>query len=434
MKIYSLRILFFMGIVFAWNVYASWSDDFCVENDKNCAELSNDSKWPYCVESSNMFGTTCAMNSLTNNLSSFMTWNNTNIPLGKMAQKDLIQNYCFSLLWDSSSWRVYYAKPSSVIDSWDRQQTFDSHQSIFVYALCASFKGEDGKKMPFLKDDYLWWIFKDEDIAKALKLRQKVEWRDNCSIADNPYINNCDMSIYATEIYSNIMSDIFKIKYAQVLNLNDSKNVKYDENVESFMKWYYGFDEKYSQLKKEFPKSVDVLKSNQKQYKKILDNLKIIDNSKLSDNATKTGCPKKWNMTWVNFIACALHSSQAKWSALTPSFVTMIYNEIFHYQIFWIYMKYWAEKRVDEMKTEDLKTIGEYRYKALDFQWYLNLQIQATKQALNSFEDFNMTYPLHIWLLMYQEKIKAFRDKGLSPIVTLFYSLSEKLQNVQLPQ
>jgi len=119
---------------------------------------------------------------------------------------------------------------------------------------------------------------------------------------------------------------------------------------------------------------------------------------------------------------------------LTPSFVTLVYNEILNYQIFGIYMRYWAEEKVARMQGEDSKTIWEYTYKALDFQWYVDLQIQATKQALYTFENFNMTYPLHIWLLMYQEKIKTFRDKGLASIVTLFYSLSEKLQNVQLPQ
>jgi hypothetical protein len=53
--------------------------------------------------------------------------------------------------------------------------------------------------------------------------------------------------------------------------------------------------------------------------------------------------------------------------------------------------------------------------------------------ALHTFEDFNMTYPLHIWLLLYQERMKNFRDKKLAPVITIFYSLSEKLQNVQLP-
>jgi hypothetical protein len=44
-----------------------------------------------------------------------------------------------------------------------------------------------------------------------------------------------------------------------------------------------------------------------------------------------------------------------------------------------------------------------------------------------------MTYPLHIWILLLQEKWEKFRNFSLSPEITLFYSLSEKLQNAQLP-
>jgi hypothetical protein len=81
----------------------------------------------------------------------------------------------------------------------------------------------------------------------------------------------------------------------------------------------------------------------------------------------------------------------------------------------------------------DQKDVKRFEGKSLDFQWYAGLQMEATKYALRWFVDFNMTYPFHIWLLLYQEIMKDFRDKHLSPIVTLFYSLSEKLQNVQLP-
>ena len=71
--------------------------------------------------------------------------------------------------------------------------------------------------------------------------------------------------------------------------------------------------------------------------------------------------------------------------------------------------------------------------KLRDFQQYANIQIEAANQTLIDFEEFNMTYPLHIWLLLYQEKMKKFRNQNLSPITTIFYSLSEKLQNVQIP-
>jgi hypothetical protein len=81
----------------------------------------------------------------------------------------------------------------------------------------------------------------------------------------------------------------------------------------------------------------------------------------------------------------------------------------------------------------DEKSIRMNESKAPDFQSYWNIQLDAAKFALRRLEDFSMTYPLHIWLLLYQERSKNYRDNYLSPIVTLFYSLSEKLQNVQLP-
>jgi hypothetical protein len=80
----------------------------------------------------------------------------------------------------------------------------------------------------------------------------------------------------------------------------------------------------------------------------------------------------------------------------------------------------------------DEQDYNRFLDKSKDLQWYVDLQYLATEHALNRFVDFSMTYPFHIWLLLYQEIMMDFRDKHLSPIITLFYSLSEKLQNVQL--
>ena len=62
-----------------------------------------------------------------------------------------------------------------------------------------------------------------------------------------------------------------------------------------------------------------------------------------------------------------------------------------------------------------------------------NEKIEAFKQTISDMEDISMTYPLHIGLLLYQERLKNYRNNYLSPVVTVFYSLSEKLQNVQIP-
>jgi hypothetical protein len=43
------------------------------------------------------------------------------------------------------------------------------------------------------------------------------------------------MAIYATKIYYAIMSDVFKIKYAQVLNVDVYENFVADDKVKDFL-------------------------------------------------------------------------------------------------------------------------------------------------------------------------------------------------------
>ena len=401
---YCIWILLF-GVFILSIVSASGDSKFCVQTG-TCQKLSKEFSQPYCFSDTNE----CIWTSLTNNLSKFPD----NIA-------GVIENYCTSLLWNIQDWRIYFAKPSVSDEStWDWQQTFDSHQSIFVYALCSSFKA--GENKPFLKDDSLSWIFKDEDIVKVLKLKQRSGWKDNCSLADDKSLQNCDMSVYATEIFSAIMTDIFKIKYAQVLNVDSVENFDVEEKIQSFMHGYFNYNDKFDNLKKTFPKTMDVLKADQKYYKKVLDTVKLIDNSKVAE------CPEKWK-TWLGFVACALHSSQGAGSGLTPSFITLVYNELLNYRVFEKYMQYRTNVKVNNL---DGNVAMDYQSRLVDLQWYIEIQKLAVERSLRDFEDFNMTYPLHIGLLMYQEKIQNFRDKKLSPIITIFYSLSEKLQNVQL--
>ncbi|MBR7036835.1 hypothetical protein IKI14_03030 [bacterium] len=73
-------------------------------------------------------------------------------------------------------------------------------------------------------------------MAKLLKLQQIAgNGKNLCSLDDDITLNDCDMSIYATKIYEAIMTDLYKIKYAQVLNVDTSEDFKVEEKVENFM-------------------------------------------------------------------------------------------------------------------------------------------------------------------------------------------------------
>ena len=402
----------------------SWQDYACVSSGSTCSSNFTE---PYCISGDVNKAYDCIRGMETNIFSSVDNVKNI---------KEAIELYCSSLLW-SLEWRVYFSKPSNVSNGWDWQQTFDSRQSLFLEAFCWSFKDENWN-IPFVAWSMLSGVYK-WDVVKILNLKQHDWKKDLCSLSDESALQNCDLSIYATKIFDGIMSDLFKIEYAQVLDVNTTEKFNVEDNVMDFLKWYYSIDGEYKKIKKSYSKTISVLKSDQKYYKNVLDRVKLIDNSKLAKIAKKSGCPMDGDITWMDFVACALHSSQWAGSALTPSFITLVYNEFLQYQQFITYYTYRLDKKMvhGSEDNDDNKNKSQYnklQYSAMisDFELYFSMQKEAFKLAQHNLEEFSMTYPLHILILLYTEKIKEFRDK-LAEIITPFYSLSEKLQNVQLP-
>ena len=264
-----VRLLSICVILFLWCfVDASWQKEACVV-DKNCGAASNNYTEPYCF--SNDMGENAAIN--VNNCVWMPLANSLSSKWGETKEK-VIENYCLSLYWNSGEWRIYFAKPSSIDDSgWDWQQTFDSHQSLFLYAFCSSFT-KSWNNHPFVNNNALVKGVFTGNLVKILNLEQMSEWNDLCSL-EGTWFSKCDMSIYATKIYSSIMSDLYKIKYAQVLHVDASEGSLWNRKskIEDFMAWY-SFSkknevEKYQDLKNYTSKTISILKSNQMYYKKV---------------------------------------------------------------------------------------------------------------------------------------------------------------------
>ena len=428
-------LLVLMGIF--WGVFVKAADEAWISQacnvTGNCSTLSFEYSKPYCV-TDDLDYSTCIFTTLTNSISREVS-NDTDL-------QSAIEWYCKIMLWNQWNWRIFYSKPNKLINTSenlnnrDWQQTFDSHQSLFVYELCSSFE-DDEWNLPFLSDwAIIWDVFTGENVSKVLKLQQRSGKKDLCSIVDNKWIPDCEMSIYATEIFSAIMSDVFKIKYAQVFHVDSVEKFEDKETrIMEFLSWYFNIKEEYQNVQPKYPQTFEVIDSNQEFYKKVLKNIKLINNEWLVEKVSESWCPMTWNMEWVDFIACALHWSQWKWMSLDPAFVTLFYNEVMNYNIFITYMQNWFDARIKEASKnkDNEKDVRILQSKSLDLQLYANMQLEAAKQTLYDFEQINMTYPYHIWMLLYQEKVKKFRDQHLSKVVTLFYSLSEKLQNVQIP-
>jgi hypothetical protein len=51
--------------------------------------------------------------------------------------------------------------------------------------------------------------------------------------------------------------------------------------------------------------------------------------------------------------------------------------------------------------------------------------------AMKMLREIDISFPLHVWFMMYQEDLLSLRDKSLYKIVTPFYTLYGKFRNVQ---
>ena len=179
---------------------ASWSGDACISyklDERWCNIISENYKTPYCVWDDVDYVKSCMWPALTNSLSKTKD--------AELSNRQLIEEYCSSMYGGSDKWRIYFAKSAGKSGNWDWQQTFDSHQSLFLHALCSSFK-EKNWNMPFINwNDLLWSVYK-WDLVQLLNLQQMSDWKDLCSLADNNSLNGCDLSIYMAKIFEWIMS------------------------------------------------------------------------------------------------------------------------------------------------------------------------------------------------------------------------------------
>ena len=432
--LYKIMICLFVALfVSKWiSVYAyDRASESCVNHaNKSCLDYMHDDKGnlvPYCYSPEIDNVSSCMLVSDVNQLSSKMDSLNS-----------VIREYCLTAFSeDQIHWRLYFS--SYVWDGgwkWDDRRTFDSQQSLFNYAFCSSFLSE-GRKIfvPEAFKNKKWTIadwFKG-DIVDHIRLSQIGSNGENlCTINNWSLSDDCDMSVYATDIFSTVMSDIFKIKYAQVFQVNSVKSLEdKDKRVQSFLSWYFKFSEDFKTLKARFPETIWVINSNQNFYKRSLNSVQLLDNDMLADlvmEAEGFSCATGFNVVWKNFIACALHGWDWRNSSLDNAFMTMYYNEILNYRMFVSYYNHWLEEK---QNTSDARIKKKWLDQENNLQRRVNLQLAAADETLQDLDELVLTYPIHIWFLLYEEQVKTFRDKNLSKAVTSFYSLSEKLQNVQ---
>lgn len=321
------------------------------------------------------------------------------------SKANILSTYCKTALSPSSEHgRVYYQTENIL---------YDSNQSLFVHLLCNAL----GFQTTAIYTEYF-----REEVDKILLLEQYDKNKTLCS--PNNIQPECDISRYTFKVYSNLMSDVFKIKWAYVAQISSAEDVKIEERMQSFFTTHFVIKEANSKnYQKKYPQTVAMLDSNQSHFIKTLKTLKVLNISNLSSLSKECSLDDQKSL---NNIACGFFTSG---NGLDYLFSNFLYNEYLNYRLFTDFYTNQLEKLARQTSDQDQKNV--YIQEARTMNQQLETFDAAMSYALEDLELFAATYPLHVGLVLYQEVLADLRDNYTAKMVTPFYTLYEKLRNVQ---
>jgi hypothetical protein len=235
---------------------------------------------------------------------------------------------------------------------------------------------------------------------------------------------HCDLSRYSFKIYTTLMSDIFKIKWAHmagVVAVGESDTAT--RVAEIFQTYFNKKEADVSVLQTDFPKTSSMIAKNQQHFQKSLSSVVLLDNDSLASSASEECSPTVPVAAWK----CGLHMNENH--GMNQHFLHLVYNEYLNYRIFIDYYTSRLSKAMNTLENGSEKVT--YQNEINTLMVHRDLLEKSLKIALEEFQDFTTTYILHIGLVWYQEVLLQFRDTYAVKLVTPFYTLYEKLRNVQ---
>lgn len=336
-------------------------------------------------------------------------------------KQQILDNFCQQSL----------ASPIHNMFSTETEQ-YSAQNSLFLSLLCSQSNAPKtfhptidlNQKPPYLKDKIS---------LKSLK------YDSNCTDPDNKIETNCNLAKLSSNLIKDIISDLTTLKQAQLYgalttNFTDTKSLEYSANLFAEQKLNIGLASSNETnfcagTKHNYPKTCNQIKSNLKKFQTALNALKIINAKNLLENAEQKTKDLKIclantdNPSSFDALFCNLFSSLETEKALNP-FINQVYNELLRYFLFSSYAHY----NLSLQTNPDTKVLVEINL--LESQPLSMLK--ATNLTLKQLSEIQATYPFHIGMLAYQEDLLRLRNHYLSKMVTPFYTLFYKVQDVQV--
>jgi hypothetical protein len=324
------------------------------------------------------------------------------------------------------------------------QTNFNSKNSLFARGLCQAWNEldpRDDKRGTLVPSVLIEGAFK-ENFVPQLRLQQMKGSDDVCFDESN---ESCDIARYSSRVYTTLMSDIFKIKWAHFLQVESAK--VFAEKTDRIAKVFeVFFATQLSTANRRdylllYPKTAAMIDNNQQFFFKSLQSLVMLDNDKLFAAAIEEDEDGllRCHLTGaiVGFV-CGLHMPGQL--GTDPHFVNFLMNEYLNYRLFVDFYINQQSKRIIQDDSlwdpgpESTIARESLQLELLSLAKQRDMYEQALRIALIDFQGFSATYPMHLGMVWYQEQLLRFRDAYASKMVTPFYSLYEKLRNVQPPE
>ena len=343
------------------------------------------------------------------------------ITLADWPMKDsIISNFCTTAL-----------KPEVISAFWSLYPWSDPRQSIFLTLMCSksdvknnfsSFMsvGTKGEENRYLK-------------THSIKLLAP----QNIACYANEFQVGCDIARLSEEIITLILEELTTLKqwnlYGVTMNnLSSPKNLEENMNILTKEKLliHYASQQNFCKSKTQgYPKTCKIIQQSMRAFQKAFSRFRLLNVESLlakdidSFKEKQAICTKDNAAEDYDHMFCEIIGRTHE--GLDP-FVTRVYTELLRYQLFSTYYTshLWSTNTAD--------MVDASRYEFVRMQAFSKKLLPTINTTLKQLAELQNTYPLHIGMLAYQEELLRLRDKYLSKLVTPFYSVFYKLQNVQI--
>ena len=332
----------------------------------------------------------------------------------------IISNFCTTAL-----------KPEVISAFWSLYPWSDPRQSIFLTLMCSKSDVKSNFS-PFMSAGA-----KGEEDRYLKTHSIKLLAPQNAACYGSEFQVDCDIARLSEEIMILILEELTTVKqwnlYGVTMN-NLSSQKKLEENINTFTKEklliHYASQQNFCKSKTQgYPKTCKIIQQSMRAFQKAFSRFRLLNVESLlgkdidSFKEKQAICTKDNVAEDYDHMFCEIIGRTHE--GLDP-FVTRVYTELLRYQLFSTYYTshLWSTNTAD--------MVDASRYEFVRMQAFSKKLLPTINTTLKQLAELQNTYPLHIGMLAYQEELLRLRDKYLSKLVSPFYSVFYKLQNVQI--